>query len=70
MKIAEFLEREAGHIVICFLLFIVGAILIKIDILKGEDIIMISIGTLGRSMLGHNGNGKTDPSKTTLPNTK
>ena len=57
MQIAEFIEREAGHVVICFLLFITGAIMIKLQIPKGEDIIMIAIGTLGRSMMG-NGNGK------------
>ena len=50
--LATFLEREAGHVVVCFLLIGLGAALWTIKVPKGEDLIPFALGVLGRSMIG------------------
>jgi len=50
--LAEFVEREAGHFAVSFLLIITGAILWKFDVPKSEDLILLGSGYLGRSMVG------------------
>jgi hypothetical protein len=52
MQISAFLEREAGHVVISLTLIAVGAILWKVGVPKGEDLIPFALGVLGRSMIG------------------
>lgn len=48
------LDTQGGHIVVCFALFAVGAVFFKFGIPKAEDIVLIAIGALGRSMVGKN----------------
>lgn len=47
---ASFMESEGGHIIACFLLILMGAALYQLKIPKGEDLIVFSLGVLGRSM--------------------
>ena len=49
---AEFLEREAGHVVVCLILILMGAGLWMLKVPKGEDLIPFALGVLGRSMIG------------------
>jgi hypothetical protein len=49
---AEFLEREAGHVVVCLILIAMGAGLWLLKVPKGEDLIPFALGVLGRSMIG------------------
>jgi hypothetical protein len=49
---AEFLEREAGHVVVCLILIVMGAGLWMLKVPKGEDLIPFALGVLGRSMIG------------------
>jgi hypothetical protein len=51
-RIAEFLEREAGHVVVSLILIAVGAGLWMWKVPKGEDLIPFALGVLGRSMVG------------------
>jgi hypothetical protein len=53
---AEFLEREAGHIVVCLILIAIGAGLWLLKVPKGEDLIPFALGVLGRSMIGRKPN--------------
>ena len=55
-RIAEFLEREAGHVVVSLVLIAVGAGLWIFKVPKGEDLIPFALGVLGRSMVGKQGN--------------
>jgi len=55
-RIAEFLEREAGHVVVSLILIAVGAGLWIWRVPKGEDLIPFAMGVLGRSMIGKQGN--------------
>jgi hypothetical protein len=50
--LAEFLEREAGHVLIGLLLILCGAILVLIHIPKSEDLIPFALGVIARSMVG------------------
>ncbi len=52
LGIADFLEREAGHIVVSFALIGVGAGLWFLKVPKGEDLIPFATGVLARSMIG------------------
>ena len=52
MSRAEFLEREAGHVVVSLILIVLGAGLWLLKIPKGEDLIPFALGVLGRSMIG------------------
>ena len=54
-RIAEFAEREAGHVVVSLLLIAIGAGLYFLKVPKGEDLIPFALGVLGRSMLGKQG---------------
>jgi hypothetical protein len=47
---SDFLEREAGHIVMSLLLVLIGAALLKLGINEGRDLIVFSMGVLSRSM--------------------
>ena len=49
---ADFLEREAGHVVVCLILIVMGAGLWMFKVPKGEDLIPFALGVLGRSMIG------------------
>ena len=49
---ADCLEREAGHIVVCLILIVMGAGLWMFKVPKGEDLIPFALGVLGRSMIG------------------
>jgi hypothetical protein len=51
-RIAEFLEREAGHVVVSLVLIALGAGLWTLKVPKGEDLIPFALGVLGRSMIG------------------
>jgi hypothetical protein len=51
-RTAEFLEREAGHVVVSLILIAVGAGLWILKVPKGEDLIPFALGVLGRSMIG------------------
>ena len=55
-RIVEFLEREAGHVVVSLVLIAVGAVLWFFKIPKGEELIPFALGVLGRSMIGKQGN--------------
>ena len=52
LGIANFIEREAGHIVVSFALIGVGATLWWFKVPKGEDLIPFATGVLARSMIG------------------
>lgn len=49
---ANFLEREAGHVVVSLLLIAIGATLWILKVPKGEDLIPFATGVLARSMIG------------------
>ena len=51
-RIAEFAEREAGHVVVSLVLIAFGAVLWLLKVPKGEDLIPFALGVLGRSMVG------------------
>lgn len=51
-RIAVFLEREAGYIAVSFALIGAGAVLWKLGVPKGEELIVFALGVLGRSMVG------------------
>ena len=52
-RIAEFLEREAGHVVVSLILIAFGAVLWLLKVPKGEDLIPFALGVLARSMIGN-----------------
>ena len=58
---ADFLEREAGHLVVCLILIVMGAGLWMLKVPKGEDLVPFALGVLGRSMIGR----KPTPEDTT-----
>ena len=60
-KVAEFLEREAGHVVVSLLLIGLGAALWILKVPKGEDLIPFATGVLARSMVGRNSNSPAPP---------
>ena len=49
---AALVEREAGHVAVSLFLIAAGAILWKLGVPKGEDLIPFALGVLGRSMIG------------------
>jgi len=49
---ANFLEREAGYLIVSMLLLVVGAVFHKLQIPKADDLIIFSLGVMSRSMLG------------------
>ncbi len=51
-KLAQFLEREAGHVTVCLLIILFGAGFAVLQIPKAEDLIVFGLGALGRSMVG------------------
>ncbi len=51
------LDTPGGHCIVCFALLFVGAIFWKLGVPKGDDIVVFSLGVLGRSMVGQNGKG-------------
>jgi hypothetical protein len=55
-RVAELLEREAGHVVVSLVLIACGAALWACKVPKGEDLIPFALGVLGRSMVGRRGN--------------
>jgi hypothetical protein len=52
VKLAMFLEREAGHVVVSLILIALGAGLWLLKVPKGEDLIPFALGVLARSMIG------------------
>lgn len=54
---ADFLEREAGHVVVSLILVAMGAGLWMLRVPKGEDLIPFALGVLGRSMIGRKPGG-------------
>jgi hypothetical protein len=55
-RISDFIEREAGHVVVSLILVGVGAGLWMLKVPKGEDLIPFALGVLGRSMIGKQAN--------------
>lgn len=51
MKI-DALDRPGGHIVVCLLLLCMSGLGMKLGIPKSEDLGLMTIGILGRSMIG------------------
>jgi hypothetical protein len=51
-KIADLVEREAGHVTVSLILIALGAGLWMLRVPKGEDLIPFALGVLGRSMIG------------------
>ena len=51
-KVADWIEREAGHIVVSLILIAMGAALWLLKVPKGEDLIPFATGVLARSMIG------------------
>ena len=62
-KIAEFLEREAGHVVVSLILIGLGTALWILKIPKSEDLIPFATGVLARSMVGTKTNSAAPPSQ-------
>ena len=54
-KLAEFLEREAGHVTVSLALIAIGAVLWLLKVPKAEDLIPFATGVLARSMVGKPG---------------
>lgn len=46
------LDRPGGHIIVCLLLLVMSAIGTKCGVPKAEDLGMMALGILGRSMVG------------------
>ena len=61
MKLALFLEREAGHVVVSLILIALGAGLWLLKVPKGEDLIPFALGVLARSMIGARTSSLTPP---------
>ena len=53
----NFLERQAGHILVSLVLIVIGAALWKLGVPKAEDILPFSLGVLARSMMAEKANG-------------
>jgi hypothetical protein len=53
-SLIAWLDTPAGHILVCFALLVIGAVFALAGLPKAEDIIVISLGILGRSMIGRN----------------
>jgi hypothetical protein len=51
-SLGEFLEREAGHVLIGFGLILVGFALWKAGMPKSEDLTPFALGLIARSMIG------------------
>ena len=58
---ANFMEREAGHVVVCLILIVMGAALWMLKVPKGEDLIPFALGVLGRSMIGNQNQSPPSP---------
>ena len=56
MRAADFIEREAGHILVSLVLIALGAGLWLLKVPKGEDLIPFATGVLARSMVGQKAN--------------
>ncbi len=56
MRLAEFIEREAGHVVVGLLLVLLGSVLWRMGVPKTEDLIPFALGVIARSMM--DGKGK------------
>jgi hypothetical protein len=51
-QVAEFLEREAGHVLVGLALIGIGALLWKCQVPKAEDLVPFALGVIARSMVG------------------
>lgn len=61
-SLAAFVEREAGHIVLCvFLIAVVAPILLAARVPKADDVLPFALGMLGRSMIGGRGKETKPP---------
>lgn len=65
MRVNEFLEREAGHIVVSIVLLLLGVVFMRLGLsAHGDELVIFAMGTLSRSMgtsiaRGGDSNGKT-----------
>ena len=50
--LADFVEREAGHVVVSLILIALSAGLWLLKVPKSEDLIPFALGVLARSMIG------------------
>ena len=51
-SIGDFLEREAGHVVIGLALIVIGYALWRSGMPKSEDLTPFALGVIARSMIG------------------
>ena len=51
------LDTEGGHILVSLILITGGMIATAHGVIRGDDLVVFSLGVLGRSMKGANGNG-------------
>lgn len=52
MNFIDMLDRPGGHIVVCLILLVMSGIGMKMSIPKSEDLALMTVGILGRSMIG------------------
>jgi hypothetical protein len=57
MRLAEFIEREAGHVVVGLFLILIGAVLWRVGVPKAEDLVPFALGVIARSMIGERKEG-------------
>lgn len=50
-RIAEYIERQAGHITIGIILMLLGAALWAAGVPKAEDVLPYALGVIARSMV-------------------
>lgn len=51
MSLSEFLEREAGHTIVAFLLIVFGCVIYLLGMLQeGREMIVFALGLMARSM--------------------
>lgn len=51
-RFVDSFDTHGGHIIVCSFLLVLGAVFIKLQIPKGDDIIVFALGVLARSMYG------------------
>jgi hypothetical protein len=51
-RLAEFLEREAGHLTVALVLLAAGLAATAAGLAHGSDVVVFSLGVLARSMVG------------------
>ena len=66
-RLCQFLEREAGHVVVSLILIALGAGLWLLKVPKGEDLIPFATGVLARSMIGTKNRSAESPPISSAP---